>query len=282
MDDYLSIALRVGLASIAVFLTALYFVKRSKKRTVLDPSQYREFQLAEKTPVSHNTAIYRFRLPNVDDSLGLPIGQHISVSAEINGKSVQRSYTPITLDQDQGYFELMIKSYPAGNVSKRIGELQVGDSISVRGPKGNFLYEPNMVAELGMIAGGTGVTPMLQIIKAVLYNPQDKTSISLIFANVEEKDILLRDELDKLVQMSKGRLRVYYVLNVKPSEEWTGGVGFVTGDMIKEHCPPPGPSMKLLLCGPPPMIKALSEITEQVGFDKPRAISKQSDMVYKF
>lgn len=67
-------------------------------------------------------------------------------------------------------------------------------------------------------------------------NDDDNTRVDLIFANVGVEDILLRDELDDLVEREqengKGRLRVYYVLN-NPPETWTGGVGFVTPDMIK-------------------------------------------------
>jgi cytochrome-b5 reductase len=54
---------------------------------------------------------YRFGLPHPEDSLGLPIGQHISLSAEIEGKDVMRSYTPTTLDDTKGHFDLLIKVY---------------------------------------------------------------------------------------------------------------------------------------------------------------------------
>jgi ferredoxin-NADP reductase len=52
---------------------------------------------------------YRFALPRGDDVLGLPIGQHIVLSATIDGKEVSRSYTPTSSDNDKGYFELIIK-----------------------------------------------------------------------------------------------------------------------------------------------------------------------------
>lgn len=54
---------------------------------------------------------YRFALPHPSDVLGLPIGQHISVSAEINGKEIMRSYTPTSSDDNLGYFDLLIKVY---------------------------------------------------------------------------------------------------------------------------------------------------------------------------
>jgi cytochrome-b5 reductase len=161
-----------------------------------------------------------------------------------------------------------------------MGELQVGDSIAVRGPKGTFNYSPNLVREFGMIAGGTGITPMLQIIRAILRNPDDRTKINLIFANVNDDDILLKKEIDELA-LRHDNFNVYYVLNNAPAN-WTGGVGFVTPDIIKQHCPAPAKDIKILLCGPPPMISAMTKATTDLGYDKPRAVSKLEDQVFKF
>ncbi|KAI9093444.1 hypothetical protein DFS34DRAFT_643489 [Phlyctochytrium arcticum] len=251
------------------------------RHPVLDKVVWKEFPLKEKIVISHNTAIYRFALPNPDDVLGLPIGQHISVSAEINGKDIMRSYTPTSNDDERGHFDLLIKSYPTGNISKFIGELEIGQKIRVRGPKGFFTYTPNCVKALGMIAGGTGITPMLQIIKAVLKNPADKTKLNLVFANVAEEDILLREELELLAKEHPDQLKIFYVLNQAP-EGWKGGVGFVTKDMIEAHCPKHSDDVKILICGPPPMVKVMSTYTEELGFPKSNAISKMHDVVFKF
>lgn len=111
--------------------------------------------------------------------------------------------------------------------------LSVGQTIKVKGPKGAMVYTPNLVRHFGMIAGGTGITPMLQIIKAINRGRAagDKTEVDLIFANVNPEDILLKEDLDALAAKDPG-FRVHYVLN-NPPEGWTGGVGFVTADMIK-------------------------------------------------
>ena len=70
--------------------------------------------------------------------------------------------------------------------------------MRIEGPKGQFKYHPSLSRELGMIAGGTGITPMLQIIRAALKNPSDPTKLSLIYANVTSEDILLKKELEEL------------------------------------------------------------------------------------
>lgn len=181
--------------------------------------------------------------------LNLPIGQHVSISAEINGKLVARSYTPISNNDDRGYFDLLIKTYEKGNISRHFAQLTIGDKIRVKGPKGQFNYSPGLVGQLSMIAGGTGITPMYQILRAVLSNPADKTKVSLIYANVNHDDILLRSELDKLAQSHADQFTLYYVLN-NPPATWSGGVGFVTKDHIKQFLPNPAHTdSKLLICG---------------------------------
>ncbi|OAQ31672.1 NADH-cytochrome b5 reductase 1 [Linnemannia elongata AG-77] len=250
------------------------------KSVPLDAKEYRKFKLVEKVVVSPNTAMYKFALPNEDDVLNLPIGQHISIMANINGKEIMRSYTPTSSSDDLGHFVLCIKSYPQGNISKMFSDLSIGDTVNVRGPKGQFNYTPNMCRAIGMIAGGTGITPMLQIIRAIVKNPEDKTLVNFIFANVNEEDILLKAELDLLSQKHP-QFKVHYVLNNAP-EGWTGGVGFVNADMIKEHMPAPASDIKVLLCGPPPMISAMTKITQEFGYDKVNAVSKLPDQVFKF
>lgn len=215
----------------------------AEEKKVLDPAKFQEFPLTEKTVISHNTAIYRFKLPSPNSILGLPIGQHISLAATLDvkdpktekteTKEVVRSYTPISGDHEPGHFDLLIKSYPTGNISRHLATLNIGDVMKVKGPKGAMVYTPNMVRRFGMIAGGTGITPMLQVVRAILRGRSkgDKTEVNLIFANVDEKDILLRGDLQAL-EDEDTKFNVYYVLN-NPPEKWNGGVGFVTADMIK-------------------------------------------------
>jgi len=254
--------------------------KEKKQKTVLNPEKYQDFTLIEKTKISHNVALYRFKLPKPDDVLGLPVGQHISIQAEVNGKLVTRSYTPTSSDDDIGHFELLVKTYPRGSISRFIGELVVGQQISVKGPKGQFKYRHGLVRALGMVAGGTGITPMLQIIRAITKNPNDKTSVSLIFANQTEEDILLKKELDDLASKHEN-FKVFYTLD-RPPEGWTGGSGFVTPEVIKQHCPPPASDIKILLCGPIPMVSAMAKNCESLGYKKASPISKLGDQVFKF
>ncbi|RHZ44659.1 hypothetical protein Glove_714g19 [Diversispora epigaea] len=254
--------------------------KERVRPPVLNPQLWKQFPLKEKIQISHNTALYRFAFSHPNDVLGLPIGQHISVQAEINGKLVQRSYTPTSSDDDLGHFDLVVKTYPSGMISKWLDDLKIGEKITVKGPKGQFKYRPGLVNALGMIAGGTGITPMLQIIRAICKNPRDKTKVNLIFANVTENDILLKDELDTLAAQHDN-FNVYYTLD-KPLRNWVGGTGFITPEVIQKYCPKPANDIKILLCGPLPMVNAMAKNCELLGYEKARSLSKLEDQVFKF
>eukprot|EP00245_Coleochaete_scutata_P012620 TRINITY_DN491_c0_g1_i1.p1 TRINITY_DN491_c0_g1~~TRINITY_DN491_c0_g1_i1.p1 ORF type:complete len:280 (-),score=46.42 TRINITY_DN491_c0_g1_i1:331-1059(-) len=233
----------------------------------LDPETFKKFKIEEKVSISHNVLRFRVALPSSDMVLGLPIGQHISLQGVDEEGEFMRPYTPTTLDSDVGYFDLVIKIYPQGKMSQFVSKLAAGDELSVRGPKGRFKYTPNMVTEFGMIAGGTGITPMFQVARAILENPKDTTKVSLLYANVGADDILLKDEIDAMAGKYPGRFSVYYVLN-NPPPVWDGGQGFITADMIKKHLPAPSETIQILRCGPPPMMKAMAAACESLGYTK--------------
>ncbi|KAM0748622.1 ferredoxin reductase-like protein [Meredithblackwellia eburnea MCA 4105] len=279
-STYLENQTLVGAAIGLIVLIVALVVLQPKSKPALDPANWQKYKLIDKIVISPNTAIYRFALPR-GKILGLPIGQHVSVSAMIGGKLIQRSYTPTSSDDDKGFFDLLIKSYPTGNISKYFGELKVGDLVDIKGPKGQMKYTPDLAKNIGMIAGGTGITPMLQIIRAALKNPLDLTKMSLIYANVNPEDILLKAELDKLAAANPDRFKVYYVLN-NPPEKWDGGAGFVTTDIIKDKIVAPAADTKVVLCGPPPMMTAMKKSLADLGYEAPRTISKLHDQVFLF
>ncbi|XP_037414550.1 NADH--cytochrome b5 reductase 1-like [Triticum dicoccoides] len=259
----------VAVAVVAVAVGAALLLRRSKRpKGCLDPENFRKFKLVEKTQISHNVAKFRFALPTPTSVLGLPIGQHISCRGQdATGEEVIKPYTPTTLDSDLGNFQLVIKMYPQGRMSHHFREMKVGDYMSVKGPKGRFKYQVGQVRAFGMLAGGSGITPMFQVARAILENPNDKTKVHLVYANVTPEDILLKEELDSLAEEYPDRFKIFYVLN-QPPEVWNGGVGFVSQDMIKTHCPAPAEDIQILRCGPPPMNKAMAAHLEELGYTK--------------
>merc|ERR1712146_740242 len=125
---------------------------------------------------------------------------------------------------------------------------------------------------LGMMAGGTGITPMLQIVAAIMKDPKDSTQVSLLYANQTEDDILVRDLLEGLCKQYPDRFKVWYTVD-RPQPDWGYSTGFITSDMIAEHLPPPGDDTTMVMCGPPPMIKfACQANLDKLGYNKERSL----------
>ncbi|XP_018793223.1 PREDICTED: NADH-cytochrome b5 reductase 2 isoform X1 [Bactrocera latifrons] len=282
----------VGIATVVVGAAIINYIlnKKSSKprpepnrtarlRTLVDPNDKYQLPLIEKEILSHDTRRFRFGLPSNQHVLGLPVGQHIHLIATINNELVIRPYTPISSDDDVGYVDLVIKVYfrnvhpkfpGGGKMTQYLDQMNIGDKISFRGPSGRLQYQgqgrfqvkklrkdpPKTVIakRVNMISGGTGITPMLQLIRDVLkHNDKDKTELALLFANQSEADILLRNELDDLVKKYPDQLKVWYTID-KASEGWIYDVGFINDDMIKQHLFPASGDTLVLMCGPPPMI----------------------------
>ncbi|NXO04054.1 NB5R3 reductase, partial [Rhinopomastus cyanomelas] len=269
------------------------FRKPQPAITLKDPEVKYALRLIDKEEVSHDTRRFRFALPSTDHVLGLPVGQHIYLSARVDGALVVRPYTPVSSDDDKGFVDLVVKVYfrnihpkfpDGGKMSQYLDSLKIGDTIDFRGPsgllvyhgKGNFAIRPEKKAEpvtkkvkyVGMIAGGTGITPMLQIIQAIIKDKDDPTVCHLLFANQTEKDILLRSELEEIQAQHPGRFKCWYTLDRAP-EGWDYSQGFVNQEMIRDHLPPPQDDVLILMCGPPPMIQyACVPNLDKLGYTK--------------
>jgi len=146
-------------------------------------------------------------------------------------------------------------------MGNHLRHLKPGDKVKMKGPWGKFAYTANEFEEVGMIAGGTGITPMFQIIQEILYNDEDNTTIKLLYANKSVSDILIKEKLDALQQEFPTRFKVSYTVDKAPSTwQFEGETGFVSKGMVErcifganEH-----KKFKIFVCGPPPMINAVS------------------------
>ncbi|XP_050115362.1 NADH-cytochrome b5 reductase-like protein isoform X3 [Malus sylvestris] len=259
-------------------------------KVALNPDKWVEFKLQDTARVSHNTQLFRFTFdPNA--KLGLyvasclltraPLGQ----DAEGKPKYVIRPYTPISDPDAKGYFDLLIKVYPEGKMSQHFTSLKPGDVVEVKGPIEKLRYTPNMKKHIGMIAGGTGITPMLQVIEAILKNPDDTTQVSLLYANVSPDDILLKQKLD-ILAASHPNLKVFYTVD-NPTKSWKGGKGYISKDMAVKGLPAPGEDTLMLVCGPPGMMKHISgDKAQDRSQGELTGILKElgyaEEMVYKF
>ncbi|SGZ54248.1 CIC11C00000000638 [Sungouiella intermedia] len=266
--------------SFVAIMCTINFMDAWKRRHSVDPIKWNDLELIDKTVISKNTAIYRFKLNNEDEVLKVPTGHHVACCFSIDGKDEIRYYSPISNEFDTGFFDILVKSYPQGKVSKRFAMLKEGQTVKFRGTVGRLEYKTNMAKEIGLIAGGSGITPILQVITKIITTPEDTTKISLIYANETENDILLKNELDEMAKKYPN-FSVHYTLTTPPAN-WTGSVGYVKRDLVERYMPKPSADNRLFICGPPEMKRSLIEISSELGWEKTTMKSAASDQVFCF
>lgn len=269
--------------------------QKTGRKIALDPKHKQAFKLQKKTVLSRDSFELDFALQTPEHVLGLPTGKHIFLSADVKGEMVMRRYTPITSDYDVGCVKFVIKAYPpcerfplGGKMSQHLDALEIGDTIDMRGPVGEFDYhgggkflkehEECYATHFNMIAGGTGITPVMQIASEILRNDDDATKISLVFGARIEGDLLCRNILDGWAAKYPDRFKAHYILSdeAPPGWEATGHFkGFVGKDLFSEVLYPEGDNCYNLMCGPPIML-------ERGCTPNLKALGHKEDKVFSF
>ncbi|MCS6897473.1 MAG: cytochrome-b5 reductase [Nitrospira sp.] len=223
------------------------------------PSPYKLIHIETDT---HDTKTFRFELPS-DATLDMSPGDFLYVHATINGKTVKRAYTPSSLPGITGYFDLTVKRYETGLVSRYIHDRQLGDTVLMSGPNAGGHWVDGMARQVGFVAGGTGITPMISIIRWILAK-RIEAELFLIFANKTEADIIFRQEWERNIREFPN-FHCYHLLEHPPAG-WQQGTGRVTPEVLRRHLPPPGPDSRIFLCGPPPMVDAVETMLLDLGY----------------
>ncbi len=231
-------------------------VTRIKTKT---PSPY---QITAIETDTHDTKTFRFELP-ADSTLDMLPGDFLYVHAMINGKAVKRPYTPSSVPNATGFFDLTVKRYETGVVSKYLHNQHIGDSVLISGPNPGGHWMDGMAKRVGFVAGGTGITPMISIIRWILAQRLD-AELFLIYANKTNPDIIFRQEWARAMR-DHPNFHCYHVLE-NPPADWREGTGRITTDSLRQHLPPPGPDTCIFLCGPPPMVDTLEAALKVLGY----------------
>lgn len=258
-------------------------VSDESRPVFLTSRSWTKARLSEKRDVSWDTRIFVFDLEHDQQSLGLPIGQHLMIKvpdATKNNEAIIRSYTPISVTTMQGKMELLVKIYfpsaevPGGKMTMALDKLDLGAEIDCKGPTGRFEYLGNgrilisekerKVCSFKMICGGTGITPIFQVLRAVMQDPQDPTTCVVLDGNRLEEDILCRTELDAYVTADSAKCTVVHTLTKGP-QNWKGRRGRIDEDLIREYAAPEDDSM-VIICGPEAMEKSARSILLAQGW----------------
>jgi ring-1,2-phenylacetyl-CoA epoxidase subunit PaaE len=198
-------------------------------------------------------------------------GQYLTLRREIDGEDTRRSYS-ICSGVDEGELRVAIKEVEGGLFSTFANhELKAGDELQVMTPMGNFTtaLQANQRKHYVLIASGSGITPMMSIIKSVL-SREPESEVSLIYGNRYFKSIIFRDELEDLKDANLGRLRIFHVLSGEMNEIDLFA-GRIDGEKVKRFFSTFLNSSwcdEVFICGPEPMINSVSTALEELGIPK--------------
>jgi cytochrome-b5 reductase len=193
---------------------------------------------------------------------------------------VARPYTPISDINEPGFLELMVKQYPDGKQSTHLHSLQPGDTLRFAAALRGYQWKPNTVPHVTLIAGGAGITPIYQLVRGILSNPQDKTAVTVVYGVNTDEDVLLKKEFEQWEKEFGDRFSVIYTVS-RPSVGSPWREGRVTKQLLEGvRGGQAGAEDMVFVSGPPPMEESLlgtkkeKGILEQLGYRK--------DMIHQF
>jgi len=193
-------------------------------------------------------------------------GQHydIRLTAE-DGYQAQRSYSIASEPEREGEVDITVERISDGEVSAYLHDVLVpGDRIEARGPIGGyFVWEASMDEPLLLVAGGSGVVPLMSMIRhraaAGAKNPT-----SLLYSSRNFGDVIYYDELEKLHSSSQG-IQVFHALTRSQPADWKGYARRIDQDMLKEVVQPLGRSVQVFICGPTLLVESAANALVEIG-----------------
>jgi ferredoxin-NADP reductase len=225
-----------------------------------------DWQLATVSAVRDETASVRSFTLTLPGWPGHRPGQHVDLrlTAE-DGYSVERSYSIASEPERGPDVEITVERIEGGEVSPFLHDVViVGDRFEVRGPIGGyFVWEADLGGPLLLVAGGSGVVPLMAIVRhrARVAAPPPAT---LLFSSRGPDEVIYRDELERLVQADPG-LSVAHALTRRQPPGWTGYARRIDEPMLAEVLQPLGGEARAYACGPTALVETVANALVKLG-----------------
>ena len=249
----------------------------------LTPATWTPLAFRESHRVCPSVFLYRFNLPSPLHGSGLRTGQFVAVRATVNGAAQERFYSPVSRPEQPGALDLLVKvdATAPGAMGSFFNALQPGETLEFKGPLGGIELELGPAAEptgpagrrvraLGLIAGGTGIAPMLQILRACFVNAHDDVTVKLLYAAPEPAQLAYIDWLRRKARMHPNFTLSCCVEAAPPSgPPWHEAVGFIDDALVRAHSITPAEAAsggKVIVCGPPAMCRAVKATLARLGY----------------
>ena len=194
-------------------------------------------------------------------------GQHVDIrlTAE-DGYQAQRSYSIASPPEDE-LLALTVEQVKDGEVSPYLlDELRVGDELELRGPIGGYFVWTGAASKpVYLLAGGTGITPLMSMLRHRDRRPIRAPAL-LIYSARSWEEIVYRDELEAMIQRDSS-FRLVYALTRQQPEEWTGHRGRINKGLLSANWFPPAHNPTIYVCGPTTFVETAAGLLVELGFD---------------
>jgi ferredoxin-NADP reductase len=225
------------------------------------------WQLGEVTELIQETPRVGTLHLQVQDWPGHLAGQHVDVrlTAE-DGYQAQRSYSIASAPEDSG-LAITVERLEDGEVSPYlVGELKVGDKVELRGPIGGyFVWHAGTARPLLLIAGGSGIVPLMAMIRhRALVG--DMSPTRLLYSSRAFEDIIYRTELERLASAGDGFTVAHTLTRTQPGG-WKGYARRIDRDMVRDVAWPKERSPQVFVCGPTSFVETASGLLVDSGYD---------------
>lgn len=200
-----------------------FFKKKDKNKTTVS-DRYFKLKIKEVKKETADTNTLIFEKP--EKPMLYQPGQFLTLILPIDKKEVRRSYSLSSSPFTDEHLAITVKRVESGTVSNYLNDhMRVGDEFDVMEPTGHFVPEldENAKKHYMMFVAGSGVTPVFSILKAVLVK-EPLSTVTFIYQNRNEENIIFKNELQKLAEELPDRLSVIHILS-KPGSGWTGKSG---------------------------------------------------------
>jgi len=205
--------------------------------------------------------------PENPDAFAFTQGQYLTFKQDFDGTELRRNYS-ICAGLDDGELKVGIKRVDGGAFSTYANtDLKVGDTLHAMPPQGKFFtaIEPEVAKNYLGFAGGSGITPVLSILKTVLKR-EPQSTFTLVYANRAVNTIMFREELEDLKNRYMGRLTVIHILESgQDMELFEGRVDQAKCDALFKHWIQIDNIDTAFICGPEPMMLAIAEALKTNG-----------------
>lgn len=224
------------------------------------------WQLATVAGIREETGAVRSFALGLPDWSGHRPGQHVDVrlTAE-DGYSVERSYSIASEPERAGEIDITVERIEGGEVSPFLHDTVVpGDRLEVRGPIGGyFVWEAELGGPLFLVAGGSGVVPLMAMLRHRA-RAGSRIPTRLLFSSRHLEEIIYRDELDRLAATGDG-LEVIHTLTRSQPPGWTGYARRIDDRMLAEVVEPLGTSAQVYICGPTALVETTADALVRLG-----------------